>query len=81
MERNIRYYDITNLSQAFQFVSILLRLACHGKRLGEVFEMKKATFYKSLSSETHQPWSKLSQIRRNDEQGGDSGAVQQGDLE
>jgi len=81
MERNTRHYDITNPSQAFQFVSDLLRLACHSKRLSEVFNMKKATLFKSLSLETHEPWSKLSQIPRNDEQGGKSGAAQQAELE
>ena len=69
----MRHYDITDPLQALQFVSVLLRLARHGKRLGEVFDTKKAAF----SLETYEPWSKLSQIQHNDVQGSKSGAVQQ----
>jgi hypothetical protein len=59
MERNVRYYDITDPLQAFQFVSVLLRLTQHGLKLRARFDENKGTFYDNLVKSR---WSKFAQI-------------------
>jgi hypothetical protein len=72
MERNVRNYDITDPMQAFQFVSVLLRLARHGLKLRAHFEQMNDTVYDSLVKSR---WSKLAQIKE-DPQGGEPDAAQ-----
>jgi len=62
MDRNVRHYDITDPLDAFQFVSILLRLARYGLELRTRFDEKKDAFYESLRTSTYTPWSKSAQI-------------------
>jgi len=62
MDRNVRHYDITDPLDAFQFVSILLRLGRHGVELRARFDEKKDALYKNLRTSTYTPWSKLAQI-------------------
>jgi len=64
MERNIRNYDITDPMQAFQFVSVLLRLARHSLKLRACFEQRKDTVYDNLVKSR---WSKLAQIEEEEE--------------
>ncbi|OJA11657.1 hypothetical protein AZE42_08379 [Rhizopogon vesiculosus] len=59
MERNVRHYDITDPLQAFQFVSVLLRLARYGLKLRARLEQKNTAYYESLAKSR---WSKLAQI-------------------
>ena len=59
MERNVRYYDITDPLQAFQFVSVLLRLTQHGLKLRARFDENKGTCYDNLVKSR---WSKFAQI-------------------
>ncbi|KAG0703486.1 hypothetical protein DFH29DRAFT_441140 [Suillus ampliporus] len=73
MERNVRYYDITDPLQALQFVWVLLRLARHGQRLRGLFEQKQNALHMSISLKTLKPWSKLAQ--GDSEEGGGLEAV------
>ena len=59
MERNVRYYDITDPLQAFQFASVLLRLTQHGLKLRARFDENKGTCYDNLVKSR---WSKIAQI-------------------
>ncbi|OJA12707.1 hypothetical protein AZE42_02878 [Rhizopogon vesiculosus] len=76
MERNVRHYDITDPLQAFQFVSVLLRLARYGLVLRACFDEKKDALCNSLRNRTYTPWSKLAQIEGENLQGGGSEAAQ-----
>jgi hypothetical protein len=73
MERNIRHYDISDPLQAFQFVSVLLRLTRHGLKLRAAFDEKKDALFESLRVSKYTSWSKLAQ---KDAQGGGSEAPQ-----
>ncbi|OJA16885.1 hypothetical protein AZE42_08501 [Rhizopogon vesiculosus] len=64
MERNVRHYDISDPLQAFQFVSVLLRLARHGLALRARLEQTKDTVYKRF---LESGWSKLAQIKEGHE--------------
>jgi hypothetical protein len=56
MERNVRRYDIRDPIQALQFVSILPRLARHGKDLSGLLDQQLAN-----SSSNVKEWTKLHQ--------------------
>ncbi|OAX38629.1 hypothetical protein K503DRAFT_717925 [Rhizopogon vinicolor AM-OR11-026] len=60
MERNVRHYDISDPLQAFQFVSVLLRLARHGLVLRDRLEQMEDAVYKRF---LESGWSKLAQIK------------------
>jgi hypothetical protein len=57
MERNVRHYDITDPLQALQFVSILPRLARHGKDLRRLIKGQPPI-------SDVKPWSKLHQRQK-----------------
>ncbi|KAF9236662.1 hypothetical protein BU15DRAFT_49781 [Melanogaster broomeanus] len=66
MERNVRHYDITDTMNAFQFATVLVRLAKHAQTLREIFETKHREGLLKMIKEPklHRAlwWSKSAQI-------------------
>ncbi|KAH7920531.1 hypothetical protein BV22DRAFT_1097977 [Leucogyrophana mollusca] len=58
MERNILQFDLSDPLQAFQFATVLVRLAEYGQTLQETFEAKKEDFFARIRKGKLKQWSK-----------------------